>query len=337
MDTISQPFSNLHYAAKDEISSAYFVVSQISIDNEYASYKIRSSDLFKQIMKSFALSIGIKSMAYETSSEYALSCHDHDVYTSVFLSSHEAPADDMLVLSSLDDNDASSRIYSKHGSSSCDSISARILELQPKIGQIAFMLSADTNIESKDFIGWVFADGSQYQLYDFVLSTALSNIFISNNGLFQVPNLTGFFKLCNSFSSQTTYANGHSAVAQHSHHAIVDESNNKLTISINQLNFGITKVGSKEMYGEETAFWFPTCKGPSVFGPHLHYGDKYKQTIRIESIPHSLDQNTFQNANLCTTDDGSDPQGIGYSYPDNQTLKAFVYIGRSRYSSPLVS
>jgi hypothetical protein len=89
-----------------------------------------------------------------------------------------------------------------------------------------------------------------------------------------------------------------------------------LTIAIIPSFFGITKVGSKKMNGE-TAFSFPTCKGPSVFGPHLHYGDKRKQTIRIESIPHSLDQNAFQNANLCTTDDGSDPQGIGYSYPDN--------------------
>ncbi len=79
-------FSELQQASQCELSSSYLIVSSIGDDGLRHSYRISTDDLSRQLFTDYLAASHVKSMAYEQSSDYALTSHDHDIYTSAYWS-----------------------------------------------------------------------------------------------------------------------------------------------------------------------------------------------------------------------------------------------------------
>lgn len=315
-----QKFAELPLADTDDLLSSYLVVSQLSAGKPQ-SFKVKAVDLAQQVFSQYVNSLQLKSMAYESSSDYALSSHDHDVYTSAeFIPA--SIADGIEVLSaqtySLSTKKTTWHLSAKNGTNNNAAyVERRTEELQPKLGQVAFMLSAVTSYTDANFIGWVLANGTSYTRNKFKLSDDIATVFKCSGNNFTVPNLAGFFKPSMQLDLCCQHFNGKSAVAKHKHNITIEKTNNQLSVSIDGFNPIITK--------------YKTKTGASAGGSFVHHGTRFIQNLSVQSV-NSIDPTMFQNANLSTNLMSSDEKRLGYSYPANQTLKAFVYVGRSFYS-----
>ncbi len=322
-----QTFASLPLASTEDMVSAYWIVSQLSAGRPH-SFKIRMNDLAHQFFNDYVAVLSVKSMAYESSADYALSSHDHDVYTSAMFI--PAIGNDVIeivsaTVSSLTQQTSTWHLSAKNigeGEDYSTFVADRLSALQPKIGQVSFMLSANTDYEKNpgdpptDFIGWLPADGTSYKLTAFALSTDLSNVFSGTDGTdFVVPNLSGFFRIEPQLTANVVHNNGKSAIPVHSHSIEISESNSKITTSIE--------------FNKVQKFKMATTTGCTRTNQCIHHGKNRRDEKYVYS-----NQPLQTTINMSTDDISYDPRGIGYSYPSNQTLKAYVYVGRSYASKP---
>lgn len=323
MAITGQKFAELPLAENDDLLSSYLIVSQLSAGKPQ-SFKIKAANLAQQVFSQYVNALQLKSMAYESSGDYALSSHDHDVYTSAeFIPA--SIVDGVEVLSaqtySLTTIKTAWHLSAKNGiNHNTEYIVDKIENLQPKLGQVAFMISAVTSYTDANFIGWVLADGTSYSRNKFKLSDDIATVFKCSGTSFTVPNLSGFFKpLTQQFSLCCQHFNGQNAIAKHKHNVTIEKNNSSLSVSLDSFGQITTK--------------FKTNTSASNGGSAVYNGKEYIGTTNVQSVA-DIDPTMFQNANLSTNITSSDSKGLGYSYPSNQTLKAFVYVGRLS-SSPL--
>lgn len=174
----------------------------------YHSNAIHIDDLAQCLNDSL---FGIKSAAYCTSSEFALSSHDHDIYTSAMyqsvIGSHNARTIMKMVdlthgeipyfidISSVVDGTEVPETKKRQ-------LMNAILPYLPKLGTIEFVCANDVtayskyrdyfNVSSKNFIGWTYANGQTYDMTSFILSNNFSNVFQCTGSTFKVPSLSNY-------------------------------------------------------------------------------------------------------------------------------------------------
>ena len=184
----SKTFIGFPLASYDELSASYLLVSQLSGD-KLCSFKIRTSDLSKQICKDYIYNSNLKTMAFEDERAYAKNYHDHDIYTSAYWHQQVNNSFENLspCLLKIDDN-THNMTFNVSASQERDvdddeyTIYARnrISSLQPKLGQVMFNANKKAvciDPDDPNFMGWLPANGSMYDSTKFVLSNDFSNVF----------------------------------------------------------------------------------------------------------------------------------------------------------------
>lgn len=304
-----------------EYSSSYLIIALSG-----QSYKIKMSDLAKQIATDFAAQLG--SMAFNDTSAYALSCHDHDIYTSAIWYQNKQGAQGTLLKMSTQQYDSHLNI-SHHNyaiSATCSSdadienITKQLEKISPKLGELRFFTDrAMPRYNAQDkFIGWVPCDGTQYQLSDFVLSTDIiyKNIFQHNyaNGTFNVPTISDFMKFSVDLTQKTTTMNAHVVVPPHTHDGVKNLP--RLTINTTRIN--------------KTSSPVQTYRSGAISGDNLHVGSKnHIKSTQISSVS-KINTSFALNTVYTSIGDASD------YHPAYVSMPVYVYVGRSRFSPSIV-
>ncbi len=304
----------------DQLSSSYLIVSQ-----NRQSYKIRTQDLASQMFQEYVDRLQLGSMAYEESSEYAKSSHDHDIYTSAFWQSSQLTRPKKLI--NIKDTTHSvefSLCANQPENSSHIDIESILSSYAPKIGEIQFR-STNTyvDIHSPDFDGWVPTLGQMYDLSDFEDQAALSTVFNSGTSIkFSVPNLQNFMKFDCSLTTSSELVQHKTCLPMHSHEANESIDQHAFKINLDQSGgWGIRTPGQFQGTRRLSAATQPSGQ---AFGQACHHGRGSHWEQNMSAVV-QLTPDAFTNSGMKTNVDGIDnPE----SYPSYMTLPAFVYIGK---------
>lgn len=201
------------------------------------SIAISMEDLAAQIDNELSF---IGSAAYCQSSDFALSSHDHDIYTSAWYENHIVGQSDKIHnILSIDDITHDKNVVLKISGDAnshqeeIDAIKADILSTYaPKAGQIMLQTFSskeqaddviDANPSSPAFSGWV-RTGQQYTASIFQLSDQLTTIFEFSDGLITIPNLSSFCRMrCDVDASNCGQFNkGYTCLPKHTHPVQLD-------------------------------------------------------------------------------------------------------------------
>lgn len=306
----------------NECSASYLVVALSG-----QSYKVKTMDLAQQIASEFASSLG--TMAFNDAGAYALSSHDHDIYTSATWHQNEDNAlSPLLGITAkwYDSNhhyQTSSYIISATYLSSIDvdSIKHNIDKMQPKLGEMRFFASqAMPAYNNTDFAGWVPLDSTTYQLTNFILSADIrdKSIFQHNSTTFTVPSVSTFMKFNVDLAKSTQDVNARVIVPSHTH------TKNKLPI-ITNINVQSYSLGDNRLE------YTPRRLGDEC-GKYVHVGStadisntniscEFSSGVTVKNLPTT-------STSIRTADD---------FHPACMTMPVYVYVGRSRFSAPLYS
>ena len=331
-------FIDLPLAQMYELSSSCILVSQISAGQQM-SFKIKGIDLAHQLLEEFKLSATFKSMAYEDKSHYARIDHDHDIYTSADFIPNDAALDDpksILTFQNASSQYAQTLRIEQHNDyveQAKKYAEEKIYSLQPRLGEIMFQTSTNyVNIDSEDFNGWLPANGGEYALTSFVLSNDLIGIFSNNRSTFFVPNLQGYFmKLANGLNEQSRAVAGQTAIPWHTHQV---SYSNPITLSAD-INGNFGKKNSSTQ--NDKSIEIPTYKNYRDHGNGMHYGKPDSKGggygNRAVYCNINLEKNALAGG---MTTAGATNSSNNNSYPGHFRLPAFVYVGRSYASKPLI-
>lgn len=297
----------------DESSSSRYLVASWNGQ----SYKVNVLSIAASIAEELRVSLG--TMAYAQSGEYAMLSHDHDIYTSaIWVQNNSSQA--LCVLATVHDmtNSTSTQMsaISIDDPSYAEYAKARISSLQPKLGELKFlsMLSHIASYNDPKFNGWVPADGRQYELQDFVLSSSLTSIFQHTASTFVVPTLSSFIRLACDLSACTAEVSPHFALRSHTHKS--QSSANMPTLDMKTTKVKLTSSMSVT----------PRQDG-NPCGSSVHVGagsGRTNATISaINTCDITLSDIKTSNASAGTADD---------TYPSSVSLPPYVYVGRSRFS-----
>lgn len=153
---------------------AYLVVAKHMPNNSYKTYKISLDSIAAQLNNS----LDLNSAAHMMSSNFALSGHDHDIFTSASYEAVELDDDSIplkvMSISAFNSIELTNEwslciATSQHAGSASDDLYAAVSAYMPKLGTVQFIsmpdiakISRSVNITNPSFIGWVKADGSEY-------------------------------------------------------------------------------------------------------------------------------------------------------------------------------
>ena len=146
--TSTSQFSDSGRLNDDDMLVCGFSGETRSID--YGTFRNQIlDDIYKTIL-------GVKSMAYRSKSQYALSSHVHDsIYNTLSIGGYKTG--DVQLFSVSNTGNAS-------GTQTVTATTIRgEYPPEPKIGQLKFIcVRRNVDINSQDFDGWVYADGTTY-------------------------------------------------------------------------------------------------------------------------------------------------------------------------------
>lgn len=155
---------------------------------EYISKKVTFDMLSAKLVADINSLLDFGSMAYVASSDYAPIDHQHEgTYNKVAIS---------CVLSAALSNDHIATFNVDGDKYELYAPKSTIRQLpEPEVGQLKFIYQTTKqaiDVNSDNFDGWVYADGSTYSTSMFDVKDAFD---VNEDGTFTVPNLNNFIKL----------------------------------------------------------------------------------------------------------------------------------------------
>ena len=369
---------------------SYVLISQKD-SNGYASKKISLDNLAKCLNPYL---FNVKSAAYCASSDFALISHDHDIYTSAYYVDEIYSTNANSDLSDLS-NYVITPMLSVYSSSNENPAIAYVLlspeqkedlltELSsylhlPKLGVVEFIAVNDISqhtqrfdYKSQYFMGWVLADGSTYNVNDFMLSNSITSVFSCdiNDKQFDVPNLNNFCKiskLSNSYEqiSGTTYIPTHQ-------HSITTTNDNAIQIQSQDISCNEDKLKQliymySNAHDMQNQVEIPQNTSQWTYDQLVNAGTNYYMTSSPK--PASINKQPWLVGSLAAGPDSPDsyiyssddrhpvyegrydskvtianrklndlalvqPMGYenAYSYPSHNLMPTFIYVGPSRYT-----
>ena len=308
-------FENLPYATSSQLNGSYLLVAQDS-----KSYKIKLNDLTAQLLSEYQ-NDRLGSMAYENKSDYALSSHDHDIYTNAIFSQEGGtlPQDYVWRDVLLRINGSAAIQAFSNEMETPEEYYKKIAEKQPKLGEMQFRVSAENRnnlTDDLDFDGWVLANGSNYTTNEFELSSNIPKVFSHDGTNFTVPNLqNNFLKFTNDLASNTNISSiGRTTVAAHLHD--IKASTSKITIE--------NKSGDEEP--PLITFNARSSTGAASYGNQIHNGTGQTAIATITCSENKISGSALKNLNLKTTSTQSISQ---IAEPTYNILPAYVYVGKT--------
>ncbi len=299
---------------------------------DLSSYSITRRALADQLEIDIAASLGIKSMAYRETWEYAKADHTHlNMYNKLHTDYWNASSGE--VTTRFEDTAADTKVVARlsvwNGGYFSDydthaTYSPQIVELavpvvaKPKlpgvpIGTLKFIGKSTLgtiDINSASFDGWVYPDGTRYTVGtgNFQLACQIYGGG-SDSGEFTVPDLREFFKCCgysaSALSKTETNWNSTSAMLAHSHSFSQDA---KLALTgTATMNSGVSIKTTKD-FGGMTA-------------DHVHNG---KGTMTPSEYACSIDASSIGFSGTLNT---SATSQNGSTHPSYNLLPVLVYIG----------
>lgn len=347
-------------------SQTYFLVSQ-RVGDAYETKKISLSNLARSLSSSI---FSIRSAAYAQSSDFALSSHDHDIYTSAYYANALSSTNVFPILSVYDITHSTSSVVEVCNSGASTSTSRTIAGDLPRLGVIQMVATPSMTCyndvfspSSSNFIGWVIADGSEYFLSDFVMSASISNVLQAANDKFTVPNLNAFCRISTGLDSNSyNIVEGKSYTPSHVHSVQQSDDGSQIqiyssnistdntqlctlmTIYVNNPGTNVTTVNmTKVQDGVAATATMPP--GLSASGRNCTLGSfqagitsgtlstTYPIYSETYTCPANCSTTSLKNLNIVLSagEDGSE------SYPSHQMMPTTIYVGPSRFSTLVVS
>ena len=184
-------------------SSDLFVVAQQDkyLHNKFTTCSI-SGDGFLDVLVNKVLDIRkFGSAAYEESAMFSPFVHSHDdLYNKVALNFLYGKDDDALSMGNMFIDGTLIPLYVPT-SAVVDIIKIPFQIIEPKVGMLKFVaspsisLNSEIDYRSDSFDGWLYPDGSTFQLSDFILSSQLDALYGNDNQTFTLPDLRIFLKM----------------------------------------------------------------------------------------------------------------------------------------------
>lgn len=217
---------------KSEIDGdSLFLMSEhdIYLYDRYNSVKIAYDDLIEDIASAVSAKLGLGSMAFEETSSYTPVQHRHDDRYNL-ISSFIFPyskTNSLSIGNFFKDGTITPLYVGNDIFGESDSVS--ISDVYMPVGDIRFQMIDKLDaveIQSEDFDGWVYPDGTIYDLSDFILSNRISSIFYVDAGKFAVPVLSDFIKINNGEFAEDRFQKktGRTVNSRHTHFTTADIS-----------------------------------------------------------------------------------------------------------------
>lgn len=340
-------FKQLVNASKIDQSEDLMLVSHYDEQtSSYQSMAIDTKTLIASLDNDMDQFIDIGDAVYCDSSEFALSSHDHDIYTSAWYKPDDLDGKEKFTVADIYDN-AHQQIQTCIQISVCtdESIvstewSQIISSAQPKIGTLQPLAlstfgdqSYTSDPELSDFNGWVPADGSKYYLSIFPssISTILDSIYGNgDNRTFTVPDMNGFAKISNDIGQawHPALIKHHVALKKHTHAANTVE-NKQLKIEITKSNMVPQEI-RLEGYEHPALTKHRMHAGTSANKPQGNATLNCTNNINKENLS-AASFNISEQPMITTIPDDY------VAYPAFNYVPMMIYIGRSLSSTPLVA
>ena len=364
MNDLSLTFDDfLQFDSSLSDNQTYFIISQKNDNNEYETKKISIKNLVKSLSSYI---FNIKSAAHAQSSDFALSTHDHDIYTSAYYTNELTDTIAQPILSVYDITHNSSLIV-KTMPIDIDIVDTTIDNTQ-YLGEIQMIAISSLSYyinnfsyQSLSFDGWVLADGSEYELSDFILSSSISNVFDCHNTKFFVPNLNSFCRINIALNNNSSYDifDGKTYLPLHTHKIQQIEDNNIIQIYSNDIsiadpdqlstlinlyalnpgssssnNILLDNVPADKRCDTSFAPGFQSSGSGATLGgnyggpPNGQPNAKYPIYSETYSCLADISKTSLQNLNMLLST-GTDDE---MSYPSHILMPTFIYVGPSRFS-----
>ena len=143
--------------------------------------------------------------------------------------------------------------------------------VEPEIGTIKIGVvqqDGDIDYKSDDFDGWLYPDGSTYELSDFSLSSKLSDVYGNDDGTFTLPTLSNFIRLNGHLVKNpelTSLIEGRNALLQHSHDITIDATGTITTVGTTYYSDGVELSGKGDTIHRGTGYWWYDSKNHKDF------------------------------------------------------------------------
>lgn len=285
------------------INETKHTLQNISNINSYRlDYNTLSTNLIKQISTDY----NFGTMAYEEKWDYSKIWHTHD-YS--YVNFEQAPASNVSAIANIIITDSNNANILSLCMPNTKQIEYKIADIG-EYRYIARTNRSQININSNDFDGWVYVDGSTYRKDDFPEAYEIFNPDHIPSDQFTIPCISNFIKL-NGFSdtmrndfSDVIYQN---SIHEHSHPGI--DSNQFKDYS------GSTRVQVK------LSVYYSGFGSTNVKALHTGYVDENGELKQLSVI---INSNTLRSIPTKTIELGLDYE----SRPENQLIPMMVYIGK---------
>ena len=349
MSDISSTFEQLQpFNIQLSGGQSYLLVSHKEEDESFKSCKISFENLAQQLNLSIK---DIKSAAYCQSSDFALSSHDHDIYTSAMYNSM-VTSDIAVNAMHINDithscsYDVKLSVEMSNNEYQNKSIKDIVMNSLPKLGQIRFIAVKDLlmyanmfDITNPSFIGWIpAANENVYELSNFILSSQIPNVFqTSNEGRFIVPNLVKFCKIRNSgddANGSYEIHPGQTHTPRHAHALNIPGDGAKIKLKSNNIS-----VDSNELNSMFSGLLFFSDKTINFTVDSTYALDRNVASLGIRNgrndsdntsmnVPLSKTMNDFSINNLDIVEEDGDDNDE-HPYPVHNLMPVIIYIGPS--------
>jgi hypothetical protein len=159
------------------------------------SKKVSFGSFVDSVNATVSANLMVSSMAFEDKDDYARKNHGHEEYSNVRVYLRdEDPSLTYLDVATLTVSDADGEIKDYVVKSPVQSVE-KLIE-KPRIGELKFLAVpslGNIDIDSENFDGWVYPDGSEFQKSRFLEAWEMFKESDSST-TFRVPNLSAFFK-----------------------------------------------------------------------------------------------------------------------------------------------
>lgn len=326
----------------DEKSDLMLISHWNEKTHKYESMAITIDSLVSQLNADMDDNIKIGEIAYMSKDDFALSSHDHDIYTKASYNNTLQYSGEKFTIIKF--NDMTSLAPASEMQISVNTQSDllqrwkdAIDNAQPKIGTIQMLAISSlppgytSDPEISDFNGWVPADGTTYDLSDFEQSVAstINELYGDGNGTtFTVPDLNGFFKIHNNpdIGCSLQMHEHYTALPRHTH--AFDVKNAKIVVD--NLNPNDISPKSIKLDAWENAHYWKY---------RIHCGksqDKSSDVVTF-TCQNNVTKESMQDTNININEQPaiSTQPNDNAAYPAFNYVPAFVYVGRSKNSTPL--
>lgn len=294
-----------------------FLVSQLDVGQEqYVSRAIDYGQVVSCLADDFEGSLGLGTMAYEEKWEYSKVDHQHEGrYTKVAVT-EACPSGESLCCLAV----VSVGLPGAEALDGCSQYRLMCPNIQmpdppePEIGTLRFVyarsaMAAVADINADDFDGWVYPDGSTYQVDDTQRFSKALAVFGSGRNAITVPDVGGFFKAVGSSVSSFARVPARYGVAKHSHQVDSVRLSGDLKV----------KDGFKfDTYTNKTE---GVQKG--MFVNQVHWGAA-TETPGVADIGFNIDLSQVQFQGLSCQYEG---QESGSYAPKHVTMPVMIYVG----------